>query len=117
MSKEGKMEKSFLNFKATHPEWQPSDPSGSLYLSRMADLTTAGIGRRRFLRRSGDMTSGMESVILQPERKLDVSADNERTLMQSQMAKRRGGVLAQSRLGLPGSPSSIFQSNVGLGMA
>lgn len=39
MSKEGKMEKSFLNFKAAHPEWMPSDPSGSLYLSRMADYT------------------------------------------------------------------------------
>ncbi|THH10489.1 hypothetical protein EW146_g8357, partial [Bondarzewia mesenterica] len=39
MSKEGKMEKSFLNFKAAHPDWVPSNPSGSLYLTRMADLT------------------------------------------------------------------------------
>jgi len=55
MSKEGKMEKSFLNFKvpsilielfhctypvfqAQNPEWIPSDPSGSVYLSRLADL-------------------------------------------------------------------------------
>jgi len=38
MSKEGKMEKSFLNFKAAHPEWIPRDPTGSLYLSRMAAI-------------------------------------------------------------------------------
>ncbi|THH31111.1 hypothetical protein EUX98_g3059, partial [Antrodiella citrinella] len=41
MSKEGKMEKSFLNFKAAHPEWNPTDPTGSLYLSRMADYSAA----------------------------------------------------------------------------
>ncbi|KAG8730583.1 autophagy protein atg9 [Ceratobasidium sp. 414] len=33
--KEGKMEKSFLNFKVANPEWNPSDPTGSLYLSRV----------------------------------------------------------------------------------
>ncbi|KAH9483933.1 Autophagy-related protein 9 [Psilocybe cubensis] len=38
LSNEGKMEKSFLNFKAANPDWNPADPSGSLYLSRMADL-------------------------------------------------------------------------------
>ncbi|OZJ04471.1 hypothetical protein BZG36_02682 [Bifiguratus adelaidae] len=38
VSKEGKMEKSFLNFKANNPEWQPADPSGSLYLSRLHEL-------------------------------------------------------------------------------
>ncbi|KAF9454588.1 APG9-domain-containing protein [Macrolepiota fuliginosa MF-IS2] len=42
ISNEGKMEKSFLNFKAANPDWNPTDPSGSLYLSRMADL--AGVG-------------------------------------------------------------------------
>ncbi|CAG8479796.1 2947_t:CDS:2 [Racocetra fulgida] len=29
------MEKSFLNFKANHPDWEPTDPAGSLYLSRL----------------------------------------------------------------------------------
>jgi autophagy-related protein 9 len=38
ISNEGKMEKSFLNFKAANPDWNPTDASGSLYLSRMADL-------------------------------------------------------------------------------
>ncbi|KAF8590038.1 APG9-domain-containing protein [Ramaria rubella] len=41
MSKEGKMEKSFLNFKAANPQWNPTDPSGSLYLSRLADYGAA----------------------------------------------------------------------------
>lgn len=40
VSNEGKMEKSFLNFKATNPDWNPTDHSGSLYLSRMIDLNT-----------------------------------------------------------------------------
>ena len=39
MSNDGKMEKSFVSFKAAHPEWMPADPSGSLYLSRIADLS------------------------------------------------------------------------------
>ncbi|XP_006458033.1 hypothetical protein AGABI2DRAFT_183133 [Agaricus bisporus var. bisporus H97] len=38
ISNQGKMEKSFLNFKAANPDWNPTDPSGSLYLSRMADI-------------------------------------------------------------------------------
>jgi autophagy-related protein 9 len=37
-SKDGKMEKSFLAFKAAHPEWNPRDTAGSLYLSRLANL-------------------------------------------------------------------------------
>jgi autophagy-related protein 9 len=39
MSNDGKMEKSFVSFKAAHPEWTPADPTGSLYLSRIADLS------------------------------------------------------------------------------
>ncbi len=31
------MEQSFLGFKATHPDWQPQDPSATVYLSKMAD--------------------------------------------------------------------------------
>ncbi|WVQ65483.1 uncharacterized protein L199_003659 [Kwoniella botswanensis] len=30
-----KMESSVLHFKATHPDWQPSDPSASLFLDRL----------------------------------------------------------------------------------
>ncbi|KAF7322476.1 hypothetical protein HMN09_00026000 [Mycena chlorophos] len=49
VSNEGKMEKSFLNFKAANPDWNPSDPSGSLYLSRIADLSASHHPRRRDL--------------------------------------------------------------------
>ncbi|KAG8834442.1 autophagy protein atg9 [Serendipita sp. 399] len=37
-SKDGKMEKSFLAFKAAHPEWTPTDPTGSLYLERLREM-------------------------------------------------------------------------------
>ncbi|THH01658.1 hypothetical protein EW026_g1076 [Hermanssonia centrifuga] len=119
MSKEGKMEKSFLNFKAAHPEWMPTDPSGSLYLSRMADLTTVGLGRRRLLRRSHEFAQGTESTMINAERRVDTpekANEYERALRQSQMARRRSSAMAQSRLGVPSS-SSIFQSGLGLGMA
>lgn len=36
MAQENKMEQSFLHFKITNPEWQPSDPA-SMLLSRIAD--------------------------------------------------------------------------------
>ncbi|KAI8646837.1 autophagy protein Apg9-domain-containing protein [Parasitella parasitica] len=38
LSNQGKMEKSFLNFKANNPRWQPNDMAGSMYLSRLADM-------------------------------------------------------------------------------
>ncbi|KIR54433.1 autophagy-like protein 9 [Cryptococcus gattii Ru294] len=39
-SNENKMEQSFLHFKATHPDWQPSDPSSSLFLDRLMGAGT-----------------------------------------------------------------------------
>ena len=44
------MEKSFLHFKATHPDWQP-DPASSVFLNRMRDhlsssVYTTGTGGR-----------------------------------------------------------------------
>ncbi|KAF7729513.1 autophagy protein atg9 [Apophysomyces ossiformis] len=38
LSKEGKMEKSFLNFKANNPNWQPDDVAGSVYLTRLEEF-------------------------------------------------------------------------------
>ncbi|CEP18256.1 hypothetical protein [Parasitella parasitica] len=38
LSNQGKMEKSFLNFKANNPRWEPRDMAGSMYLSRLADM-------------------------------------------------------------------------------
>lgn len=41
------MEKSFLHFKATHPDWQP-DPASSVFLDRLRDQVYAGGGGRGF---------------------------------------------------------------------
>lgn len=40
-SKNGKMEQSILNFKATHVDWMPADPTSSAFLSRLTDLNAA----------------------------------------------------------------------------
>ncbi|KAF9985052.1 autophagy protein atg9 [Mortierella antarctica] len=37
VSNEGKMEKSFLNFKQNNPDWEPNDPEGSMYLSKLLE--------------------------------------------------------------------------------
>ena len=75
MSNDGKMEKSFVSFKAAHPEWMPADPSGSLYLSRIADLSAR--------RGSDDQT---------PRPNVDRTREYERALHESQTAavRRRG---------------------------
>ncbi|KAL6300502.1 APG9-domain-containing protein [Sparassis latifolia] len=123
MSKEGKMEKSFLNFKAAHPEWMPADPTGSLYLSRMADFSAAhpiGLGRRRFLRRGSEANNAANVVpavtldaTVQPEvGPADKAREYERALRQSQMARRRGSVLMQSTRPVGPAASSIFQSSM-----
>jgi len=44
---EDKMEKSFLHFKATHPDWRP-DPASSVFLDRLRDQVYAGGGGRGF---------------------------------------------------------------------
>lgn len=71
MSNDGKMEKSFVSFKAAHPEWMPADPSGSLYLSRIADLSAR--------RASDDLTP----------RPNDRTREYERALHESQTAAVR----------------------------
>ncbi|KAG0369691.1 autophagy protein atg9 [Gamsiella multidivaricata] len=37
VSNQGKMEKSFLNFKQNNPDWEPNNPEGSMYLSRLLE--------------------------------------------------------------------------------
>ncbi|TDL25003.1 APG9-domain-containing protein [Rickenella mellea] len=99
-SKEGKMEKSFLNFKAAHPEWNPADPSGSLYLSRMADFSAAlpphiPQARRNRFQDPSLQGTGMGTVVA--ERRLsDRAQEYDRALRRSQKA-------ASSR---PRNPSS-----------
>ncbi|KAF9114714.1 autophagy protein atg9 [Mortierella sp. AM989] len=71
VSNEGKMEKSFLNFKQNNPDWEPNDPEGSMYLSKLLEEDTKS-GQRRFNRhRSGDRiqtppTWGQSSAYLRP---------------------------------------------------
>lgn len=121
------MEKSFLNFKAAHPEWTPADPSGSLYLSRIADFSTAhtiGLGRRRLLRRPSDAGAPALGQLPESQDGLEVTLQDPR---QSVMARRRGGgSLMQSTRGpafgslaVPQGTgaSTIFQSAAGLDMA
>ncbi|KAF9963679.1 autophagy protein atg9 [Modicella reniformis] len=38
ISNEGKMEKSFLNFKQNNPDWEPNNPEGSMYLSKLMEV-------------------------------------------------------------------------------
>lgn len=117
------MEKSFLHFKvgsfttcprdykanssvqATNPDWTPNDQSGSLFLSRMADLKAS----------QGTPRSGRHAT----ERNLDGSLheraqEYDRALLQSQHAAARrrmatSGVLGMSALNTQGvSASSVF---------
>jgi autophagy-related protein 9 len=80
MSNDGKMEKSFVSFKAAHPEWMPADPSGSLYLSRIADLSA---------RRATDDQTPRPTTATTTDR----TREYERALHESQTAavRRRGG--------------------------
>ncbi|KAG2157500.1 putative transmembrane protein [Suillus clintonianus] len=121
MSREGKMEKSFLNFKAANPDWNPSDPSGSLYLSRIADLSA----RRRL---STSRTALDNTVLLNDGNKDPAERVHEydRALRQSQHAALRrrlqlGGGNIVTRGGGGVGSSTIWQSAIGsnsaMGMA
>ncbi|EEB96811.1 hypothetical protein MPER_03985, partial [Moniliophthora perniciosa FA553] len=93
MSNEGKMEKSFLNFKAANPDWMPTDPSGSLYLSRLQGFTAAYPGsstssppqQRRQQTMSPPGGERLESTLAERAQEYD------RALKQSQYAARRRG--------------------------
>ncbi|KAG1754351.1 putative transmembrane protein [Suillus lakei] len=120
MSREGKMEKSFLNFKAANPDWNPSDPSGSLYLSRIADLSA----RRRL---SASRTALDNTILLNDGNKdpAERAHEYDRALRQSQHAALRrrlqlgGGSIVAGGGGI--TSSTIWQSGIGsnaaMGMA
>ncbi|KAH6918473.1 autophagy-type protein 9 [Coprinopsis sp. MPI-PUGE-AT-0042] len=104
-SNDGKMEKSFLNFKAANPDWNPTDPSGSLYLNRMADLSANlhhQISRRRqHENRQQDAYAGDQDLSATVHFAPDVheKAQYERALKQSQHAalmRRKGYGLGNS---------------------
>ncbi|KAI9023081.1 autophagy protein Apg9-domain-containing protein [Phycomyces nitens] len=53
VSRDGKMEKSFLNFKTHNPEWMPNDEMGSIYLSRVAAFQQTGPRKTTMLNKYG----------------------------------------------------------------
>ncbi|KAK7037990.1 autophagy-related protein 9 [Favolaschia claudopus] len=113
MSNEGKMEKSFLNFKAANPDWNPTDPSGSLYLSRMADLSASHHPNSILRRRQATVTAQeLAQSLRHPEHLADRAHEYDRALKQSQHAATRrrglgGSVLGMSAIAGP-SASSVF---------
>jgi len=87
MSNDGKMETSFISFKAAHPELNTKDPTGLLYLSR-----TAGLSARRT---ADDHTpSGITVVGAITDREWEY----EQALHKSQTAgvRRRCGAIGRS---------------------
>ncbi|KAF5315923.1 hypothetical protein D9611_004792 [Ephemerocybe angulata] len=121
ISNEGKMEKSFLNFKAANPDWNPSDLSGSLYLNRMADLTanlhhTLSSRRRQQTQNMQQDLSATVHFAPDPAfstSRLDRSHDYDRALKQSQHAaltRRRG-----MGMGMAGSMMTMSMLGGGVG--
>jgi autophagy-related protein 9 len=113
---------SFICFpQAANPDWNPSDPTGSLYLNRIAGATNQmyGITRRRNRERE---RAGHESVVhfageppIQESTLEDRAQEYDRALRQSQFgaaSRRRIGasMLGASVMGAAGAPSasSIF---------
>ncbi|KAK7053152.1 autophagy protein atg9 [Paramarasmius palmivorus] len=126
MSNEGKMEKSFLNFKAANPDWMPTDPSGSLYLSRLQGFTAAHPGSFTFSpARQHSATSASPTGEYHESTLAERAQEYDRALKQSQYAARRRGFgagstfLGMSALGPPvasgagPSASSIFGAMAG----
>jgi autophagy-related protein 9 len=105
MSNDGKMEKSFVSFKAAHPEWMPADPSGSLYLARIAELSA---------RRGADNQTPRPNVSMSTDRTLEY----ERALHESQTAavrRRAGGVsvgFGTTSTMLGQSTGTVYQSGM-----
>jgi autophagy-related protein 9 len=113
MSNDGKMEKSFVSFKAAHPEWMPTDPTSSLYLSRIADLSARRAADDQTPRPPGISVAGPTT---------DHVREYERALHESQTAavRRRGGAglgfgAASTMLGQ--STGTVYQSGMAQSVA
>ena len=110
MSNDGKMEKSFVSFKAAHPEWMPADPTGSLYLSRIADLSAR--------RHADDHTPrpGSASIVIPPAGR---AREYERALQESQSAavRRRGGGSGFGSTSMMLGQTSVYQSGMAQSIA
>ena len=84
---ENKMEKSFLHFKATHPDWQP-DPASSVFLDRLTSLAAEpqyGGGR-------GLGVGALGYPFMADSTRLEAKAKTyERAWSRSQMIQGQGG--------------------------
>jgi autophagy-related protein 9 len=110
-SKDGKMEKSFLAFKAAHPEWAPTDATGSLYLERLREMhqdlshtpehDTGGISRR-----ATAPAFGVGSTMLARSTLAERSEMYEKALAQS-MANARARRGAAGSLQMTAGPSNM----------
>ncbi|CAG8436237.1 8030_t:CDS:10 [Ambispora gerdemannii] len=88
LSKEGKMEKSFLNFKANNPDWEPTDPAGSVYLSRLTEFNN-----QIHHDRSNNMrASGIDSILRTNRRTGNVHFGATTTATSSPYAHHRTNV-------------------------
>ncbi|KAH7909919.1 putative transmembrane protein [Hygrophoropsis aurantiaca] len=118
MSREGKMEKSFLNFKAANPDWNPTDPSGSLYLSRIADFNRRRPSLSSSSHPDGTVLGTSAEIRKDHADHADRAQEYDRALRQSQHAamRRRQHFGGTSVLGGGGgSGSTIWQSSASVG--
>ncbi|KIL69852.1 hypothetical protein M378DRAFT_184229 [Amanita muscaria Koide BX008] len=127
ISNEGKMEKSFLTFKAANPNWNPSDPSGSLYLSRMAEYSATHHPNLHRRRQSGGSIPApgvhFDAGARSEKSLADKAQEYDRALRQSQIAASRkkaglGSTLTASATGpsaslLFGGPSMAQSAMLG----
>jgi autophagy-related protein 9 len=96
-----------VSFKAAHPEWMPADPSGSLYLSRIADLSA---------RRTSDDQTPRPNVSLTPTTTTTTVRvrEYERALHESQTAavRRRGVGFGTTSAMLGQSTGTVYHSGM-----
>lgn len=107
-SKDGKMEQSFLAFKAAHPEWTPTDPTGSLYLERLREMhQNMKHAPQPISRRSTAPTFGAGSAMQARSTLAERSQMYERALAQSMAnARARRGVGTSLQMTAPEEPTS-----------
>lgn len=69
------MEKSFLNFKATYPDWVPQDATGSMFLSKLQELkpsrNASAPALRGILKRRSDSTAESNPMTKKEPEQLD----------------------------------------------
>ncbi len=84
------MEKSFLNFKATNPEWVPNDPAGSVYLTKMADISASYQNHTSPVRAgAGAATSAQKRALAERARRYELAMQNSIRAAQQQKRPAR----------------------------